>query len=61
MGAAKAVAGGVAGAASDLITYLITHIVPGLTNLPPDQVQNLELVVTAGLVWAAVYFTPNRP
>ena len=61
MNTAKAVAGGIAGAASDLVTYLLTTWVPGFTGLPPDQIQNLELIVTAGLVWIAVYVTPNKP
>lgn len=61
MNTAKAAAGGLAGALSDLVTYLVTTYVPGFTGLPPDQVQNLELVMAAGLVWLAVYFTPNAP
>lgn len=61
MGKAKAIAGGVAGALSDLLTYLLIQFVPFLHGLPPDQAQNLELVVTGAVVGAAVYFTPNKP
>ena len=61
MNTAKAAAGGSAGALSDLVTYLVTTYVPGLTSLPPDQIQNLEIVMAASLVWLAVYLTPNAP
>ena len=59
MYAAKAAAGGVAGAASDFITYLLTTFVPFLNQIPDGQRQNLELIVTAAVVAGAVYFTPN--
>ena len=61
MGAAKAAAGGVAGALSDFITYLLTTYVPFLDTIPNDQKQNLEFIVTAAVVAAAVYLTPNAP
>lgn len=54
----KAFAGGITGAASDFITYLLTQL-PVFNTLPPEQVQNLELIVSFVLVTAAVYFTPN--
>ena len=60
MSVAKALAGGVAGAASDLITYLLTTNVPFLGQIPAAQVANTEIVVTAGVVALAVYLTPNR-
>ena len=56
----KAAAGGITAAASDFVTYLLTTWVPGFTTLPPEQVQNLELIVSFVLVGLAVYFTPNR-
>lgn len=60
MGAAKAAAGGVAGALSDFLTYLVTTYIPGFTALPDTQVQNMEFIITAVVVYAAVYFTPNK-
>ena len=57
----KAIAGGFAGAFSDLLSYVIIHVIPGAANLPLDQQQNIETVVTGAVVAAAVYFTPNRP
>ena len=61
MGAAKAAAGGIAGALSDFLTYLLTTFVPFLNQIPEAQQQNLEVIVTAAVVGAAVYFTPNKP
>ena len=55
----KAAAGGITAAASDFVTYLLTTFVPVLNNLPPEQVQNMELIVSFALVAVAVYFTPN--
>lgn len=60
MGSAKAMAGGVSAALSDLVTYFLTTYVPGFGGLPPNQMQNLEIVVAFLVVGAAVYFTPNR-
>lgn len=59
MYAAKAAAGGIAGAASDFITYLLITYVPFLSQIPDSQRQNLELLVTAAIVAVAVYLTPN--
>ena len=61
MGSAKAMAGGAAGALSDFVTYLLVTWIPFLHNIPPEQQQNLELIVTGAVVGAAVYFTPNKP
>lgn len=60
-GSAKAMAGGVAAAVSDFVTYLLVTFVPGLGNLPDVQQQNLEYIVAAIVVGAAVYVTPNIP
>ena len=59
MGISKAAAGGVVGVASDFVTYLLTTYIPGLAQLPPDQIQNLEILITGSLVALAVYFTPH--
>ena len=53
-------AGSASAALSDFVTYLIVTFVPGMAALPPDQQQNLEIIVAGLLVGAAVYFTPNR-
>lgn len=61
MGSAKALAGGVAGALSDFLTYLITTYVPFLKDIPEQQHANLEVIITAAVVAAAVYVVPNTP
>lgn len=55
----KAIAGGLAGAVTLLVMYLLNQI-PAISTMPDGPAGALEFLVASGVGYAMVYFAPKN-